>query len=135
MKKSELQQLISECIAEVLAEDKKTLAINEIKRIITENELSEEEVEEGVFGRLIGTEWSKEKAMAELPRYKNVIPKFAKEKGVDDKVIEDALVKIMMKIGGHAALSGANAVVWNAEKKEFTKPGTKLGGPGGNVGG
>jgi hypothetical protein len=46
MKKSELQQLISECIAEVLAEDKKTLAINEIKRIIAENELGEAELEE-----------------------------------------------------------------------------------------
>ena len=37
MKKSELQSLINECIAEVLAEDKKAVAINEIKRIIAEN--------------------------------------------------------------------------------------------------
>jgi hypothetical protein len=46
MKKTELQKLINECIAEVLTEDKKTLAINEIKRIITENELSEADLEE-----------------------------------------------------------------------------------------
>jgi hypothetical protein len=138
MKINELRSIIREVIVEEIANEsanKKKVAIAEIKRIIAENELSRADVEEGAFGRLIGTEWSKEKAAAELPRYKNVIPKFAKEKGVDEKVIEDALVKIMMKIGGQAALSGANAVVWNAEKKEFTKPGTKLGGPGGNVGG
>jgi hypothetical protein len=41
MKKSQLQQLINECIVEVLAEDKKTAAIKEIKRIIAENELEE----------------------------------------------------------------------------------------------
>lgn len=49
MKKSELQSLINECIAEVLAEDKKAVAINEIKRIIAENELSEADIEEGLF--------------------------------------------------------------------------------------
>lgn len=138
MKINELRSIIREVIVEEIANEsvnKKKVAIAEIKRIIAENELSEDDIEEGVFGRLIGTEWSKEKAAAELPRYKNIIPKLAKEKGVDEKVIEDALVKIMMKIGGQAALSGANAVVWNAEKKEFTKPGTKLGGPGGAVGG
>lgn len=53
MKRSELQQLISECIAEVLAEDKKTLAINEIKRIIAENKLSEADLAEIDFGKLV----------------------------------------------------------------------------------
>jgi hypothetical protein len=55
MKKSDLKALINECIHEVLAEetaDKKTRAINEIKRIIAENEIEETELEEvfGLFG-------------------------------------------------------------------------------------
>lgn len=49
MKKSDLKALINECIHEVLAEetaDKKTKAINEIKRIIAENELEEADLAE-----------------------------------------------------------------------------------------
>ena len=52
MKKSELQSLINECIGEVLNEGKvkkKKLAIQEIKRIIAENELSEADIEEGIL--------------------------------------------------------------------------------------
>jgi hypothetical protein len=52
MKRTELQSLINECIGEVLNEgkaNKKKLAIKEIKRIIAENELSKEEVEEGIL--------------------------------------------------------------------------------------
>ena len=49
MKRTELQSLINECIGEVLNEGKvkkKKLAIQEIKRIIAENELSEADLEE-----------------------------------------------------------------------------------------
>lgn len=49
MRKSDLKALINECIHEVLAEETantKAKAINEIKRIIAENELTEEELEE-----------------------------------------------------------------------------------------
>ena len=49
MKRTELQSLINECIAEVLAENRKAIVINEIKRIIAENEMPEEELEE-IFG-------------------------------------------------------------------------------------
>ncbi len=49
MKKTELQSLINECIAEVLAENRKATVINEIKRIIAENEMPEEELNE-IFG-------------------------------------------------------------------------------------
>lgn len=49
MKKTELQSLINECIAEVLAENRKVTVINEIKRIIAENEMPEEELNE-IFG-------------------------------------------------------------------------------------
>jgi uncharacterized protein YeaO (DUF488 family) len=52
MKKSELQSLINECIGEVLNEGKvakKKEAIKEIKRIITENEIDEIELDE-IFG-------------------------------------------------------------------------------------
>jgi len=49
MKRTELQSLINECIGEVLNEGKvkkKKLAIQEIKRIIAENELSEADLDE-----------------------------------------------------------------------------------------
>jgi len=52
MKKSDLKALINECIHEVLAEetaDKKTKAINEIKRIVAENELTEADLLEAGF--------------------------------------------------------------------------------------
>lgn len=52
MKKSDLKVLINECIHEVLAEEtanKKTKAINEIKRIIAEEDIEEEDLEE-IFG-------------------------------------------------------------------------------------
>jgi hypothetical protein len=56
MKKTELQSLINECIGEVLNEGKvkkKKLAIQEIKRIIAENELSGADLEEiSVMGTL-----------------------------------------------------------------------------------
>ena len=69
MKKSELQSLINECIAEVLAEDKKTIAINKIKRIIAENELSEADMEEGkigdIFKQTLGISSKKDKEAAE----------------------------------------------------------------------
>jgi len=136
MKKTELQKIINECIAEVLAEDKKTLAINEIKRIITENELSESDLEEGIFGRLIGTEWNKEKAEKEYnTRYTKQVNDLAKKFNTDVDTMKKALIDIMMKIGGIPTFTGANAVKWDAEKKLFIKPGTKLGGPGGVVGG
>jgi hypothetical protein len=139
MKKSELQSLINECIGEVLNEGKVTKkkeAIKEIKRIIAENELSEEDIEEGFFGKLIGTEWDKAKAEKEYAtRYVKQVDTIAKKFGTDATTMKDALIKIMMKIGGIPVFAGANAVKWDAEKKEFAKPGTKLGGPGGNVGG
>ncbi len=49
MKRTELQSLINECIGEVLNEgraSKKKLAIQEIKRIIAENEIGEAELGE-----------------------------------------------------------------------------------------
>ncbi len=51
MKLQELRQIIREVISEELANDsynKKAKAINEIKRIIAENELTEEEIEEAL---------------------------------------------------------------------------------------
>jgi hypothetical protein len=72
MKKSELQSLINECIGEVLNEgraSKKNLAIQEIKRIIAENEITEDDLGEGkvgdIFRQTLGISSSKDKAAAE----------------------------------------------------------------------
>jgi hypothetical protein len=149
MKKSELQSLINECIGEVLNEGKakkKKEAIKKIKSIIAENELSEADIEEGFgdalkkaatkAGEFMGTKWPKEKAEAEYKlKFAKEINNLAKEYNTDAATLKNALINIMMKIGGMASLKGANAVKWDETKKEFTKPGTKLGGPGSNVGG
>jgi hypothetical protein len=149
MKKSELQSLINECIGEVLNEGKakkKKEAIKKIKSIIAENELSEADIEEGLrdtikkvatkAGEFMGTKWPKEKAEAEYRlKFAKEINNLAKEYNTDAATLKNALINIMMKIGGMAALKGANKVEWNATKKEFTKPGTTLGGAGGVVGG
>jgi hypothetical protein len=149
MKKSELQSLINECIGEVLNEGKakkKKEAIKKIKNIIAENELSEADIEEGLrdtikkvatkAGEFMGTKWPKEKAEAEYRlKFAKEINNLAKEYNTDAATLKNALINIMMKIGGMAALKGANKVEWDATKKEFTKPGTTLGGAGGVVGG
>lgn len=102
MKRSELQSLINECIAEVLAEDKKTIAIQEIKRIIAENELSEVDLEEiSVMGTLkragdigkqalgISSEKDKDAAMASLDKaIKGLGKEISKEQ--KDKLIANA---------------------------------------------
>jgi hypothetical protein len=102
MKRSELQSLINECIAEVLAEDKKTIAIAEIKRIIAENELSEADLEEiSVMGTLkragdigkqalgISSEKDKDAAMASLDKaIKGLGKEISKEQ--KDKLIANA---------------------------------------------
>jgi hypothetical protein len=150
MKKSELQSLINECIGEVLNEGKaakKKEAIKKIKNIIAENELSEADLAEidvrGAFkkaatkaGEFMGTKWPKEKAEAEYRlKFAKEINNLAKEYNTDAATLKNALINIMMKIGGMAVLKGANKVEWDATKKEFTKPGTTLGGAGGVVGG
>lgn len=71
MKQTELKNLINECIREVLVEEKQTkkkAAIKAIKKIVTENQLTEEEVEEGVFGAVkqaLGFSSGKDKEAAE----------------------------------------------------------------------
>lgn len=66
MKKSELQSLINECIGEVLNEGKvkkKKLAIQEIKRIIAENEIGSDDLDEAFD--LFKSKATKEKEAAE----------------------------------------------------------------------
>ena len=139
MRKSQLKTIINECIQEVLTEkklNKKKKAIQLIKEIIEENDLSEADIEEGMFARLIGTEWDKATAEKEYAvRYPKQVDAIAKKFGTDNATMKNALISLMMKIGGIPSFEGANAVKWDDVKKEFTKPGTKLGGPGGVVGG
>ena len=105
MKKSELQSLINECIGEVLNEGKvakKKEAIKEIKRIIAENEIEENELNEFFgFGKKENAEGkarlekqydemaakatkkaSKEDALARAKKEDNYEGDFAVSKGV-----------------------------------------------------
>lgn len=119
MKKSELQQLISECIAEVLAEDKKTLAINEIKRIIAENELDEAELDEvfGIFKSKPATDdelnkWLKgnpaiSKKLAEMePEKANSWKEFVKKEFASNIKNDEAILNVTYENGKWVKTSG-----------------------------
>jgi len=136
MKKSELQSLINECIGEVLNEGKaakKKLAIKEIKRIIAENELSKDEVEEGILDiakQTLGISSSKDKeaasksfdevnAKAKTDQTKN------KEKWMERAKGYSYLGKFVIGKNGELAFEGKSA----APK---TIGGTQPGGTGSN---
>jgi hypothetical protein len=81
MKRSELQVLINECIQEVINE--KTSAIQQIKNIIKENQLTEEDVEEGlgdVFRQTLGI--ASKKAKEDFEKQVADTNKERKEKGL-----------------------------------------------------
>lgn len=118
MKLQELRQIIREVISEELANDsynKKAKAINEIKRIIAENEIEEIELEE-IFG--IG---KKPATDAELDAYlaKNKALKSSLEKMDPEKAKkwrEFVKVKKANRIKNDEAILN---VRWNTEKSEW----------------
>ena len=98
MKKTELQSLINECIGEVLNEgraSKKNLAIQEIKRIIAENEITEDDLGEGkvgdIFRQTLGISSSKDKDAA-MKSLDKAIVDYGKElsKEQKDRLIANA---------------------------------------------
>lgn len=99
--------------------------------------VKESGLEEGWFGNLIGTKMSEEKATEIYEkRYKAHLDTLTKQFNTDDETMKKALIKALMQTGAEVLqFKGANALEWNSESGEFIKKGTKLGGPGGNVGG
>jgi hypothetical protein len=104
----------------------------------------EEEIEEGFFGELIGTKMNEKKATEIFEKRYNAKNKsgeknvdvLAKRYNTDFETMKKALIKLMMDTGAEVIqFGGANAPEWNSEEKVFIKKGTKLGGPGGPVGG
>jgi hypothetical protein len=98
----------------------------------------EEEIEEGFFGELIGTKMNEKKATEIFEkRYKGKnLDTLVKKFNSDPETMKKALIKIMMETGAESlTFAGANALEWNPETESFVKKGTKLGGPGGVVGG
>lgn len=101
-------------------------------KVVKENEL-----EEGWFGNLIGTKMDEKKATAIFEkRYKAHLDTLTNQFKTDAETMKKALIKAMMETGAEVLqFKGANALEWNAENGEFIKKGSKLGGPGGVVGG
>lgn len=120
MKKSDLKALINECIHEVLAEEAsntKTQAINEIKRIIAENELEEEEVEEGIrdiFKTKPATDEELNAWLANRPKIKAALDKMDQEKA--NKYKEYVKNKEAKSIKNDESITN---VEWSDEKKEW----------------
>lgn len=118
MKLQELRTIIREVIAEEIANEsynKKATAINEIKRIIAENEIEETELEE-IFG--IG---KKPATDAELDAYLN-----------KNKALKDSLAKMdpekakkwreFVKVKKANRIKNDEAILnvrWNSEKSEW----------------
>ena len=105
---------------------------NNKAKVVKENEL-----EEGFFGELIGTKMNEKKATDIFEkRYKAHLDTLTKQFKTDAETMKKALIKAMMETGAEVLqFKGANALEWNAENGEFIKKGSKLGGPGGVVGG
>lgn len=99
--------------------------------------VKESELEEGWLGNLMGTSMSDDKAQ-ELynQKYRKNIQWFVKTFGEDEETMKNAIIKFLAKAGGMLIPSGnGKNAEWVPEKKEFVKLGSRLGGPGGNVGG
>jgi len=99
-----------------------------------------DELEEGwgdKIGEFLGTKMNQEKAEKLYnEKYAKNIKWFATTFGEDEGVMKSAIIKFLMKSGGMLIPSGnGKNAQWDSEKKEFVKLGTKLGGPGGVVGG
>ena len=112
---------------------------NNKAKVVKENEL-----EEGFFGELIGTKMNEKKATEIFEKRYNTKNKngeknvdiLAKRYNTDTETMKKALIKLMMDTGAEVIqFGGANAPEWNSEEKIFIKKGSKLGGPGGPVGG
>ena len=105
MKKSELKAIINECIHEVLAEeavDKKKAALKQIKEIIAENDLTEEDLlNEGVFSKI-----------GDIARQT-----FGIAKAEDKKSFEDAIAKL--KAAGKIDDANIKAVTDNAKSYAY----------------
>ena len=120
MKKSDLKALINECIHEVLAEEAsntKTQAINEIKRIIAENELEEEEVEEGIrdiFKTKPATDEELNTYLSNRPKIKAALDKMDPDKA--NKYKEYIKNKEAKSVRGNESITN---IEWNEEKKEW----------------
>lgn len=102
-------------------------------KIVKENEL-----EEGFFGELIGTKMNEKKATEIFEkRYKGKnLELLVKKFNSDSETMKKALIKAMMETGAETLIfAGPNALEWDAKNGRFVKKGTKLGGPGGVVGG
>jgi hypothetical protein len=101
-------------------------------KVVKENEL-----EEGWFGNLIGTKMDEKKATAIFEkRYKAHLDTLTNQFKTDAETMKKALIKAMMETGAEVLqFKGANALEWDAENGEFIKKASKLGGPGGVVGG
>jgi len=99
--------------------------------------MKEEEIEEGFFGNIIGTTMSSKKANEIFEKkYRKNLAYLVKKFNSDPETMKKAIIKALMETGAETLIfAGANALEWDAENGEFIKKGTKLGGPGGVVGG
>lgn len=99
--------------------------------------VKEEEIEEGWFGDMIGTSMNEKKAKEIFEtRYKKHLSTLAKKFKTDEVTMKNALINAMVETGAESLVfAGPNALQWDAENEKFVKHGTKMGGPGGVVGG
>jgi len=127
MKLQELRTIIREVIAEEIANEsynKKATAINEIKRIIAENEIEETELEE-IFGigKKPATDAELNAWLAKNPKIKSGLEKMDADKA--NKWKEFVKVKKASRIKNNEVITN---VTWDEEKKEWKETSAPSGG-------
>lgn len=128
MKHTEFKKLLNECVREVLAEgrqSKKARAIKVIREIITENELSEADLEEGLFSKKPITNVEVDAYLAKNPKLKSMINGFDADKKA--KWYKFVIAKKADRIKNDEAILN---VKWDDVKKDWTEttPASKGGG-------
>lgn len=117
MKKTELKDLINECIREVMVEGKvakKKAALKQIKEIITENELEEAELNE-FFGSKPATDADIDAYLLSRPKDKALL-----DKDPERKAKFYTFVKGNKEAGKKAKNKEVVLAFWDPEKKEYS---------------
>lgn len=85
----------------------------------------------------MGLRWSPQQAEQYYNQtYAKQAPAYAQKLGINLDVLKAALINFMIENGGAAILAGnGQNAQWDANSQKFIKLASKLGGPGGNVGG
>lgn len=131
MKQSEFESIVNVCVREVLAEgrhSKKVKAIKAIREIITEYNISENDLEEGFFSKKPITNQDVDAYLAKNPKLKAMVNGFDTDKKA--KWYKFVITKKADRIKNDEAILN---VKWDDVKKDWTETSAPSKGGGLNL--